>query len=318
MKTPVQIILLHILMFLLFFNSAAETKKVFSGLTSLSHAPFSDTTAHINKTRLTWLLAGETTAFSGSMVALYYMWYHDYPSTSFHFFNDADEWLMMDKAGHVYTSFYFGMISTEGFRWTGMRGNKPVWYGCGLGLLYITSIEVFDGFSENWGASVPDFTSNTLGLCFYAGQEILWQEQRMTLKYSFHQTKYPRYRPGLLGKNFTESMIKDYNGQTYWLSCNIHALSRAEWFPRWLNLAFGYSADGMLGGDNNPAEENGVPLPVFERVPQFYLSLDVDLTRIKTRSRALKILFRVLNCVKVPFPALEITRKGTKMYGIYF
>src|SRR5881392_128509 len=45
-----------------------------------------------------------------TMFGLYELWYKDYPLESFHFFNDADEWLQMDKAGHVVTSYYIGKV----------------------------------------------------------------------------------------------------------------------------------------------------------------------------------------------------------------
>jgi len=43
-----------------------------------------------------------------------------------------------------------------------------------------------------------------------------------------------------------------------------------------LNIAFGYGAEGMLYGESNPNNQ-------FTQDPyrQFYLSLDVDLTKIK-------------------------------------
>jgi hypothetical protein len=43
---------------------------------------------------------------------------------------------------------------------------------------------------------------------------------------------------------------------------------------------------------------------------QYYLSLDVDFSRIKTQKRGLKQLFYILDMVHVPFPAFEITSKG--------
>ena len=49
-----------------------------------------------------------------------------------------------------------------------------------------------------------------------------------------------------------QQVLKDYNGQTYWLSANIWSFNKESNFPRWLNVAFGYGADGMLYGENNP------------------------------------------------------------------
>jgi hypothetical protein len=50
-------------------------------------------------------------------------------------------------------------------------------------------------------------------------------------------------------------MLKDYNGQTYWLSVNLHSFYKGSKIPKWLNLAIGYGANGMLTGNG---ENNGL------------------------------------------------------------
>ena len=114
----------------------------------------------------------------------------------------------------------------------------------------------------------------------------------------------------------SEEILKDYNGQTYWLSANVHSFFKESKIPRWLNVAIGYGADGMLTARSEPFD---TPLNVSERSRQLYLSLDVDLTKIKTNSHVLKTLFDVLNVIKVPFPTLELDGKnGVKAHFIYF
>jgi hypothetical protein len=84
-----------------------------------------------------------------------------------------------------------------------------------------------------------------------------------------------------------------------------------------LNLAFGYGADGMIGEN----EENFLPIftPELEKSRQFYLSLDVDLTKIKTKSHFLKTFFSVFNAIKIPAPTLQYsTLSGFKCYAFYF
>jgi hypothetical protein len=68
----------------------------------------------------------------------------------------------------------------------------------------------------------------------------------------------------------------------------------------------GYSGDGMTGGSSNP-EINAVgqSIPSFQRARQFYLSLDVDLSKIPVKSRFLKSALKVVNLVKIPFPGIE-------------
>jgi hypothetical protein len=156
--------------------------------------------------------------------------------------------------------------------------------------------------------------ANTLGTGLFVGQELLWEEQRILLKYSFHQTRYAKQLPDKLGGGLAEEFLKDYNGQTYWLSANINSFLKIDGFPNWLNLAFGYGADGMLTGEPND------PFIINQnRTRQYYLSLDIDLSRIKTKSHFLKTIFDVLNVIKVPFPALELNSKGRlKMHYFYY
>ena len=274
----------------------------------------------INRKRLNGILITEGALWVTSMAGLYSLWYSDYPQSSFHFFNDNSEWLQMDKCGHATTSYYISKIGFEGFRWAGVDQKKSALYGGGLGFSYLAIIEILDGFSSEWGFSVGDFTANTLGSALFVGQQLAWNEQRVLLKYSFHQTKYSDYRPNQLGSNLLENTIKDYNGQTYWLSANVYSfLPKENRFPKWLNIAVGYGAEGMTGADYNPDENNGKIIPHFQRHRQFYLSGDIDLTHIKTHSEALKILFNTIGFIKFPFPAIECSDKGKiRFHPLYF
>ncbi|TAD94403.1 MAG: hypothetical protein EAY75_00090 [Bacteroidetes bacterium] len=49
----------------------------------------------------------------------------------------------------------------------------------------------------------------------------LWNEVRLVPKFSFFPTPFAEQRPELLGKNISQQWLKDYNGQTYWLSVDI-------------------------------------------------------------------------------------------------
>lgn len=226
----------------------------------------------------------------------------------------------MDKIGHMTTAYYIGRIGIDFFKWGGMERKKAVWFGGMLGSVYQSTIEVLDGYSTEWGFSNGDFIANTTGSMLVITQELLWKEQRIVLKYGFQQNPYARYRPNVLGSNLQENLLKDYNGQTYWLSVNPASfISSSHCFPKWLNIAIGYGADGMIGGTINPTltDENGNNL-YFERYRQFYLSLDVDLTRIKTRSIILKTLFTTIGFIKIPAPALEFNKHGVKGSWIGF
>jgi hypothetical protein len=115
-------------------------------------------------------------------------------------------------------------------------------------------------------------------------------------------------------------MIKDYNGHSYWISGNISSfLPQRSKFPKWLNIAVGYGAEGMTGASGNAQNQNGLPVPQFPRYRKFFLSLDIDLTRIPTKSKVLKSIFNVLSFIKIPAPALEYNTLGQfKVYALYY
>ncbi|MDX1317248.1 MAG: DUF2279 domain-containing protein [Xanthomarina gelatinilytica] len=270
----------------------------------------------LNTSRRNAVIITEASMATLTLVGLNQLWYADYPKSKFHTLNDNNQWLQMDKLGHVFSAYQLGRLGANTLHWSGVSKQDQLIYGSTIGVAFLTVVEVFDGYSEEWGFSWGDMAANVTGAGLYVGQELLWKEQRFTLKYSFHRTDYAPQNPEVLGNGFSEEFLKDYNGQTYWLSLNLHAFFKESKIPSWLNVALGYGAEGMISGSNT--NDNDV---VQEQNPyrQFYLSLDVDLTRIKTNSHVLRTIFDVFNVIKVPFPALEFNDKnGIKFHGIYF
>ena len=270
----------------------------------------------LNTSRRNAVIITEATLASMTLIGLDQLWYADFPRSSFKTINDADEWLQMDKLGHVFSSYQLGKIGANTLNWSGVSKKNQLIYGATLGFGFLTVVEIFDGYSQEWGFSWSDMLANGIGTGLYIGQDLLWEEQRVSMKYSFHQTYYANQRPDKLGDGFLEEMLKDYNGQTYWLSANVKSFFKESKIPDWVNVAFGYGADGMLFGKNDN-NDNFLISP--NRTRQFYLSLDVDLSKIKTNSRVLKTLFDVLNVIKVPFPTFSYDGKnGIKFHYIYF
>lgn len=271
----------------------------------------------LNKKRLNTLIISETAIGAATLIGLNQVWYADYPRSDFHFINDNAEWLQMDKAGHVFSSYHLGSFGANALKWTGATHKSQLIYGSTLGLAFMTTVEVFDGYSANWGASWGDVAANISGTALYVSQELLWKEQRIVPKFSFHTTPYASARPNVLGSSIQEQVLKDYNGQTYWLSANIYSFAKASAIPKWLNVAVGYGAEGMITG--NDEFVNTVFLPESKRYRQFYLSLDVDLTKIETKSHFVKTILTVLNTIKIPAPTFEIKGLGgSKFHWLYF
>ena len=271
----------------------------------------------LNVKRQNTVVITEAVLATGTLIILNQVWYADYPKSDFHFINDNSEWLQMDKAGHLFSSYHLGRFGAEMLQWSGTDKKNQLLYGAGLGFLFLTAVEVMDGYSSEWGASSGDIIANATGTAFYVSQELIWQEQRITPKFSFHSTKYASFRPAVLGSSFSEQILKDYNGQTYWLSINLNSFAKGSKIPKWLNVALGYGAEGMITGTKQDIPPNMVYDP--KRYRQLYLSLDVDLTKIKTNSHFLKTVFSVFNAVKFPAPTIEFVGfNDIKYHFIYF
>ena len=179
---------------------------------------------------------------------------------------------------------------------------------------------MMDGFSPQWGFSLGDFAANTLGSALFVSQEFAWYEQRIQLKFSFHTTIYPQYRPDMLGKNLGQQWLKDYNGQTYWLSANIFSFlpNKVQTnFPNWLNVAFGYGAEGMLSG--RPDFANGADIPQMERYRKFFFAPDIAWYRVNKNESLVPLPMDVINFIKTPLPAIEFNKKRKIVFHpLYF
>jgi hypothetical protein len=269
----------------------------------------------LNVKRIVITSSSVGTLWAGSIFALQQIWYSNVQKSNFHTFNDAKNWMQMDKAGHVYTANKLSLLSCELYEWSGMKPKKAALIGSCVGLGYQTSLELLDAYSADWGFSWADMTANAAGSLIYLGQELAWNEQRFHLKFSYHPTEYAAVRPEVLGTNFQERLLKDYNGQTYWLSFNPFLFSQQSSFPKWICLSLGYSANAKLVGDSDTYTQ-GTTTYLAKR--EFLLSLDVDFSRLPIKKPWLKALVKQFNYIKIPFPALLMSDGKLRASGIYF
>ncbi len=255
-----------------------------------------------------WLVAGGTAAFAtGSLIALNEAWYKGHDRTTFHGFDDGDEWYQVDKLGHAHSSYQLGRAGHAAFRWAGLNEKVSTWVGGSVGLLYLTGIEYLDGHSSAYGFSGWDMAANGAGAALFIGQQLGWQEQRILMKWSAHPTDFAAQRPDVLGSTLSEQLLKDYNGTTVWLSANPHAFGWKS-MPVWLNFSAGMGAEGMLNARSNPGSYR-----------QFYLAPDIAFSRIPTRSKFMRTLFFMLDALKMPTPAIEFRSYGdVRGHWLYF
>jgi hypothetical protein len=135
----------------------------------------------------------------------------------------------------------------------------------------------------------------------------------------------------LYGTGPVSLFLKNYNTLVVWAAVNPRAFlgERARWLPRWLNLAVGMGANNLFAGfgyswqaDKNCTGPDCLTYRIepdaFPRTRQFFLSIDVDLTRIPVRNRFLRTLLGAVNILKFPAPALEWNDRGQIIFHPFY
>ena len=292
-------------LFIIYFNSATIAQN-------------NTTNQGINNSRLKGVILVESAVGTVAMVGLHYLWYKKFPHSRFHLFNDNNEWLNMDKAGHATTAYNFCAIQYSTMRWCGLNNRQSNLVGGLTAVGFQTIVEIFDGFSQKWGFSTGDMLANIAGTAIFMAQQSVWKEQRVQLKFSFHKTIFPQYNPNELGKNKWQRWLKDYNGQTYWLSVNPSSfMSNTSDFPKWLNVAGGVGAEGMTGAVTNPSKMGNTAIPEFKRKRKYFISADVDLLKFFNASNSISL--SLAEIIKLPAPAIEFKKgAGIKLRSLYF
>ncbi|GHB58832.1 DUF2279 domain-containing protein [Persicitalea jodogahamensis] len=258
------------------------------------------------------MFAAQTALYAGTIYGLSKAWYND-PLTDFRIADDSHEWMQIDKVGHVFSSYQICRHTTELYKKTGITKKQAVIYGAISGFFFQTPIEILDGFSPDYGFSPGDMAANLVGPALFAGQYAMWDEVRIVPKYSFHFTPLAAVRPELLGRKKTEQWLKDYNGQTYWFSASPRSFAPGSGWPAWLCFSVGYGIQDMVAAEIDQSTDLG-----YRPYRQYYLSVDIDFTKIKTRSRLVKSLAFLLNSLKIPAPAIALSKKGVAFKPLYF
>jgi uncharacterized protein YfiM (DUF2279 family) len=264
------------------------------------------------------VVAIESAYYITAIFVMQKIWYKDRNIVPFHFYDDTQGYLQVDKFGHAFGSYVESYLAYQYLRKSGVSKTKALIYGGSLGLILQTPIEIMDGIHEGYGFSWSDMAANTIGSGLVVGQELLFNEQIVKYKFSYWESSYSQNANGFLGVTKLDRLLKDYNGHTYWFSMPINKIIPNHKIPSWLSIAVGYGANGMYGENENISDYQGVNIPSTVRYRQYLLSLDFDLTKIKTNSKALKAIFQGLSFIKLPFPTLEFNSKGgLKGYWLY-
>lgn len=285
----------------------------------------------LQKNRLTTLVAASAITYIGTTLAFNELWYKSYPRVKFHLKDDWILWEQVDKYGHAFSAYQSAKMGYNIFEWTGLYDKKAVFIGTGISIALMNTLEIMDGFSKGWGFSLYDAGFNTFGTSLFTSQQLGWKEQRISLKWSSTRPKYtttpiatndPTFfgsqqyaAEGHYGKYFWEYAFKDYNAMTIWASISPASFfmnSEKQSILRSMCLSIGFGGENIYGAAyNNYHDKKGritsIGLP---RYKQFYLSIDLNTEMIPTKSRILRTVFKAINFIKIPAPALEINTLG--------
>lgn len=289
-----------------------------------------------SKRKKVFAIAG-LSAYTGASVSLYRAWYSKYDRTGFHLFNDWGEWQNMDKAGHSYSAYMQATLVNDLSMWAGYNSDEALRIATLSSVVGQLTIEVMDGFSKGWGFSLTDLGANLLGTGGFYLQQKKWGEQRLKMKMSYWPITYNEElytantgettslalrAASLYGNTGIERFLKDYNGQTIWVTADIKAFFPDLRWPDILDLAIGYSADNLFGGFNNQWGMNGDDFIVNEdshpRARQWVLALDYDLSSVYHSTKFGTTLFKILDVLKFPAPGVSYdTERGWAFHLVY-
>lgn len=247
----------------------------------------------VNYTRLAVL--GGVTLATGIGLHIYQAnaWWRD-QRRSFHFQNDWEYALWIDKLGHFWAGSGVQHLFSSALEWSNVERKKSILYGAILSSVYMLYIEFEDGFATDWGFSPGDATADILGSFYPVLQEYIPFMQNINLKYSYYPSKY--FQNGTKTGNNLKTVIDDYEGQSFYLSFRVNEFlpqNLEGYWPDFLCLALGYNIRNWNGFGK--ADKN------------FYLTFDYDLEKIPLKGGFWDFLKKTLNHIHFPAPGIKYT-----------
>lgn len=221
-------------------------------------------------------------------------WWDD-ERTHFHFENDFDYALNLDKFGHFAAGVVLGEFFYEGYHWAGASEFQSYLFAGLSALVTHIAIDVKDGFAPTWGFSIFDVLSGGLGGFLPMAERYVPLFKYIDLKWSYwiNSNAYYDSNHAASGGVFTD----DYVNQTFWLSVKPYRLlpeSARKYYPSWLAIAVGLSIDEK----------------VFTKEPhprrEVYVALDYDLEAFRPQSRFARFAIKMLNYFKLPAPTIQV------------
>jgi len=222
-------------------------------------------------------------------------WWDDNGGRGFHFENDFDYALNLDKLGHFAAGVVLGEFFYEGYHWAGASEFQSYLFAGLSALATHIAIDIKDGFAPKWGFSIFDVLSGGIGGFLPMAERYVPLFKYIDLKWSYwiNSNAYYDHQHDASGGIFTD----DYVNQTFWLSVKPYRMlpeAARKYYPSWLAIAVGLSIDEK----------------VFTKEPhprrEVYVALDYDLEAFRPQSRFARFAVKMLNYFKLPAPTIQV------------
>lgn len=237
------------------------------------------------------IVAGSVAVHSALAIVLEYRWwwrgnYHPFSVQFEGFFGDYSRGV--DKAGHLFTSYFYFHALYNTMRWGGYDESTTMWVSLVVPALYALSLEIGDGYST-YQFAPDDLMANVLGL----GYGYLQTRYPYLKNFNFKFSYFPTAAHPL---TLAHPISNDYDGHIYWLSFGMHDLlpQRIEDFwPRFLNLAVGYGAKNASLGSTGSITR------------KFAVALDYSLTELPLSGETWETIKNIFDLLHFPAPGVR-------------
>lgn len=277
-----------------------DKTKIFDSVSTLSREK-SNIQKPGEKYKINYIKVGAITGVTAGA----FLWLHNYQKNSwwkdqrgpFHFANDWEYSMSADKFGHFFDGAFIQALYRGAFEWAGFSPTAAQWMGAAFSIAYMTDIEIEDGFATSWGFSPGDQICNVTGALYPVAQYYWAPLRSFNLKWSY----YPS--PELSDGNKNGAFLDDYNGQTMWLSVNVHDLlgkKAQKFWPDYLNVVVGRGVNDYQNFD--------------KRYSDYYLGLDLNWEKIIPGNSKFMLWFKnVINHFRFfPLPVIRFNKDGVQ------
>ncbi len=243
-----------------------------------------------------------TATTAGTVAVLHYhqsrAWWQQTRTNHFHFQNDWEYALWIDKLGHWWGAAGIQHLFSSSLSWANFSDEASVILGSVLAFTYQIYVETYDGYASNWGFSPGDALFDFGGAVYPLLQYYYPPLKNINLKLSYFPSKR------LLKKDPNDELyrnkfvIDDYEGQSFYLSFKVNNMlprSLEKIWPDFLCVAVGYQMRNW--GGYADADKN------------YFFALDYDLEQIPLYGDFWQFLKKTFNHFHLPAPALRISNK---------